>query len=371
LLIGTWKRRCGPIGVDLGSEAVKLLQLQPTTAGLRAVAAAHQPLPSDMPATGEAYHQTLGELVTAARRAGHFTGRQVVISLPSAVVACKNMRFPTMPGPELDQAVQWEAPQRLGDAETPMTLQYLDAGAVFQGEERRRELVVMGVQTTFLEQLLELVRSIGLKPLALEAAPTALARCLSRSDSPGSEAGAQVVLDVGRRTSKVLIARRGAVRFFKPIDIGGEHFDQAVAKHLNMEVAEAAELRRGMPYPLASNDADQNASRVHHRVYEALRPVVDELAREVGLCLRYYSVTFRGRRPERVALVGGEARQPWLAPLLADTAGLEVTTIDPIDDVQRSDALPLLQEGPHTEWAVAAGLSLRGQSKGQASRRAA
>jgi type IV pilus assembly protein PilM len=368
LRIGSWNNRYGVIGVDLGSHSLKLLQIAPGGTALRAVAAARYPLPADMPRQGEAYHEALGELLRTARREGQFVGRRVVTSLPTEAVTYKNMRFPSMPEAELAQAVQWEAPQRLSDGQTPMTIQHLDAGQVFQGEERRRELVVMGADTSFLEAHLQTLRGAGLKPVAVEAAPVALARSLGLSEALGEGEGARVVVDVGHRSSKVLITRRGEVRFFKVIGIGGAHFDEAVAKHLNMEDAEAAELRRSMPYPLPS---DGESSRMHRPVYEALRPVVEELARELGLCLRYYSVTFRGERPEQVALVGGEARQAWLAPLLADTAGVDVTTVDPIDEVGHGDVSTLSDAGPHVEWAVAAGLSLRGQSQRHTTRRAA
>jgi len=284
-----------------------------------------------------------------------------VTGLPSDAVSYKNMRFPPMPSGDLAQAVQWEAPGRLGDAEQPMTIQYVDAGGVFQGDERRRELVVMGAGTSYLESHLQMLHKAGLKPEAIDVPPIALARCMHQNPAAGRDQ-AQVVLDVGHQASKVLITRRGGVRFFKMIDIGGAHLTEAVAKHLNLTEDEAAEQRWALPDPATTHEAPATGSgsdRVHRLVHEAVRPVVDELARELGLCLRYYSVTFRGHRPEQVALVGGEARQAWLAPLLADTAGVEVTTVDPIDEVGCTPDDGVLDAPPHTEWAVAAGLSLR------------
>jgi Tfp pilus assembly PilM family ATPase len=134
-------------------------------------------------------------------------------------------------------------------------------------------------------------------------------------------------------------------------------------------------LRSQLQYPLnaqsAANDPNAGSERAQRLVYEPIRPIVDELANELGLCLRYYSVTFHGQRPEQVSLIGGEARQPWLAPLLADTAGVAVSTIDPIDQVATGRAQNVFDEGPHAEWAVAAGLSLRGQSVAEAEPRQA
>jgi type IV pilus assembly protein PilM len=285
--------------------------------------------------------------------------------LPAETITYKNMRFPTMPQSELDQAVRWEARQRLTRADEPITVQYIDAGAVFQGDERRREVVVMAAETAALEQHLQCLKQAGFKPLAIDAPPAALPRCVDAMNHDPHADATQVILDVGAHTSKVLIARRGYVRFFKLIDIGGQRLTEAVADHLGLDASEALDLRRQLIYPPTTGDGPaahaSESARIQRPVYEAIRPVIDELGRELGLCLRYYSVTFRGRRPEQVALVGGEARQDWLAPMLADAAGVAVTTIDPIDEVRHSQAKQTFDAGPNAEWAVAAGLSLRGQ----------
>jgi hypothetical protein len=51
-------------------------------------------------------------------------------------------------------------------------------------------------------------------------------------------------------------------------------------------------------------------------VFDATRSTMEELGREIGLCLRYYSVTFRGQRPNKLRLLGGEAADPMLLGVL-------------------------------------------------------
>ena len=91
--------------------------------------------------------------------------------------------------------------------------------------------------------------------------------------------------------------------FVKYIDLGGKHFDEALARHLQMDLAEAWTLRRQN----GDRRADQQDAEVTRSVAEASRPVVDKLAHEISLCLRYHSVTFRGQAIKRLILGGGEA----------------------------------------------------------------
>ncbi len=108
------------------------------------------------------------------------------------------------------------------------------------------------------------------------------------------------------------------------------------------------------------------------RIASALCPVVEELAHEVSLCLRYYSVTFRGRRPDQAWVAGGESGNPWLWAKLCENAGLRPMSHDPmtaIDLTRVHDAVG----GPESwsSWAVAAGLALRTKAVQKRNRRGA
>jgi type IV pilus assembly protein PilM len=355
--VGLLKRQ-GRIGIDVGAASIKLVQHHRDG---RATALKEM-LPVNAPQGGDDYHETVRRLLIEARREGLFAGHEVVTSVPDEVMRYKSMRLPPMPEEELKPAVQWEVQQRLQGEGESLTVDFLDAGDVVQGEERRRELVVMAAETGFVESHLEAVKSAGFEPVAIEASPVALARCLGGAEP--ADPTAQVVVDVGHCRTRVLIMRRGEVQFFKPIDIAGRQFTERIVQHLEVTEQEARELRARQPYPLESTSGYEHEGamqRVQHRVYDTLRPVIEELARELDLCLRYYSVTFRGHRPEQLALVGGEAHQPWVAPMLADVARMAVTTVEPLDESASGTDGPD-RPASRPEWAEAAGLAWRGQA---------
>ncbi len=99
---------------------------------------------------------------------------------------------------------------------------------------------------------------------------------------------------------------------------------------------------------------------------EAIRTPVNELAKEIGLCLRYYSVTFRGGRPGQVELVGGEAAQPRLPELIAEQLEVDVALGKPLAGIELSSSqIAIERRGSQSEWAVAAGLALRRVGSGR------
>ena len=359
--------RC-PIGLDLGSRCVRLLQLRRTGDGYAVIDAASQELPDDLPADSTQRNAALGSIVGDLVQRGSFHGRQVISCLPPQSLQFKNLRLPPMPPDALRDAVKWEASERLHLQDDGASLQFYDAGEVRQGEEIRQEVIVMVAPAKVVQEHLQILLAVDLQPVGIDAVPGALARCMAQRLSAADASDTQVILDVGYTCSKVLIARHGRVVFFKLIDIGGQKFDQVAAEHLKLPLADVTELRHRMR--AVGGDTTPDASQplfgagrretIERALFESLRPVIGELSRELSLCLRYYSVTFRGRRPESVLLVGGEACEPQLLKLLSEDGGVTVETVCPLRGMDCSGVESLAQGAAvHGEWAVAAGLSMR------------
>ena len=89
--------------------------------------------------------------------------------------------------------------------------------------------------------------------------------------------------------------------------------------------------------------------------------VTEELVREVSLCVRYYTVTFRGNRIERVIVTGGGAYEGILLDTLKRQLGVEVETGQPLRGFDMADVqFDGCRRDLLCEWAVAVGLSLKG-----------
>jgi len=343
--------------------------LQLTREGDRyvALAAASRPLGRDVCLeSGDAYHQAVGNAVREMLASGGFQGRHVVSCLPASSLQYKNIRLPKMPHDELASAVRWEASERLKLSGDAMNIQFFDAGEVTQGQESRREVILLAAPKRFVDEHIRSLKSCDLEFSAIDAVPAALARCTTRSASrDDQEADVRVVIDVGYTGTKVLVTRGQRICFFKLIEIGGRHMDEALASKLQLPTAAAAEARHGWMSGETGCGADA-------RIAAALGPVVEDLSREINLCLRYYSVTFRGRRPEEALVVGGESGNAWLWARLCEGAGLKPSADDPLASLDLTPVHDVVG-GPDkwAGWIVAAGLSLRQINHGKRKNRGA
>jgi len=324
-----------------------MMQVDRQANGLTVLAAARGDLKVESGRCGEAFHKEVSRVILRMLEGGSFRGNLAVSCLPSLVMHYKNLRLPKMPADELAAAVQWEASDRLHLGEAT-TIQFFDAGHVQQGTDQRQEIILLAATNKLIDQHTTALVDSGLQPIAIDAIPAALARCLGKDDTEGK---VRVVIDVGYSSSKVQICHGERVMFYKQIDIGGRAFDQAIIDHLNVTHQEASNVRHNL---------GQCDEQVRHSVHEAVGPMLVELSREIGLCLRYYSVTFRGQRPDRAILVGGEAHQHDLAAVIGEGAALDVNEDDLLAGFDLSAVSDVVGEASeHNQWVVAAGLALR------------
>ncbi len=351
----------GHVGIDFGARAIKMLQLRESRHQLRVVGAGMVAVPAT---AGVVDRGSLTDQLRGAFASGGFTGRRCVVSLRREDVQVQSVRLPRMPEDELRQAAVWEAAQRFGFDRSAMEVDVIRTGAELQGSENREEVLLIAVSHATIETWVEPIMAAGLRPTCIETHFTALARTFSRAGSSADSVCA--IVDVGATGSTAIILRGDQIAFCKSINIGGVHFDQAVAEHLQMDIEAASGLRlariavaTGQPDAVPISDPS-----IERAEYDAVRPLLGSFAKEVMLCIRYYGVTFRGRPPERLILTGGDGLEPRLSDALAHHCKLPVFhdgEVSPVkalmNDIQSSLHRP---PGPPARWAVAAGLSLRG-----------
>ena len=340
-------RRASPIGIDIGSRSVKLLQLSADHS--RVVGASRWDIQRgddddspDPAATTEAIQQAL-----EGRR---FRGRDVVICLGARDLFVQNIRIPKARPEDLTQVIQQEAAGRLPYAINEAELRFTEAADVRQGEHTKREVILLAAHRPSLHATVESIIDAGLRPVAVDVEPYAMLRCYAKQFRRDQDREQRAMfVNVGATNTAVVIAQGGDPLFIKYLNIGGQDMDRAVADQLALSLADAAALRRHN----GDRRADAQDPEVTRSIAECLRPVLDELASELSMCVRYHSVTFRGKPLMRLVLGGGEAN-PALVTELESRLDLNSQLGEPLRSFEGET-----QAGRKTQWDIAAGLALR------------
>jgi len=349
-----------PIGVDIGHDSVKMLQVEAVGTTLEVTAAAKMPLPPEVKSAPELRVPIASDLIRQMLKQHPFRGRNIVAALPREIVHMKNLRLPQMPAAELGAVVRFEARNVFPFDTDQAKVHFLAAGEVRQGTEVRQEVILLAAKNEDVNHVVEQIHRAGVIIESLDAEACAVYRSLERFiRRKEDENDVNVLVDVGVKRSQMVIGRGRDISFIKQVEIGGFHFHDAVSRKLGITLEEAEALRRRLIEAGEPADAAARRDPVRQAVFDATRGPMEELGREISLCLRYFSVTFRGHRPTKLRLIGGEACDPQLQTLLNTALVIPVEIGKPLFSVNTSKMKPTDRRGAMCEWALALGLCLR------------
>jgi len=352
-----------PIGIDIGADVIRVLQLRHRTGQLALVAAAAAEIPGPRDAAAEPRAAAVTATLRRLLATGAFVGKACVTALAPTAVHAKSVRLPQMPPEDLAQAVRWEAKDRFGFDLTDGHIAHFPAGEIRRGSETKDELLLFAATAETLRSHLDQILPAGLQPHAVDLAPCALYRAVQRTTA--LRAGVPLALvDIALTGTQLLIVHDDRLAFYKHIEIGAASFDAAIAQKLGVPPEEAAQIRqRLMGAP--ADEPDAASSHIEQAVFDALRPTLEELARELDMCMRYYVVTFRGARPETMAVTGPHAYSARIIEAIASILALRLEAAAPLRGVANLTADTRADRS--SPWTLAAGLSLYTLAEARAS----
>jgi type IV pilus assembly protein PilM len=343
---------------------------------------------------------------------GKFRGRNVVSCLPNEKLKITSLRLAETDTDGIEQALKKEASQRFGMDPEKDIINYLVAGNVQSGDEIKSELILFAASDESIRSHIAMLDELQLRPVAIDTVPCALFRSFKRSrrrEEDKEQTG--VFVDIGSRYTTVVFGRGGEISFTKQIPIGGEKFNSEIASKLGVSIDEA-EILRGklqmestlkaeaglgvsqLSSPVqdslvsvsqARQDGDGHSAEQFARperptaeglsrssldastqqvMIDVIGAAAEELAKEISLCLRYYTVTFRGKHVERAVFSGGEAYERILLNVLRRHLTAKIEIAQPLKGLDILDSTNVNfgsnRRNLLCEWAVAVGLSLKG-----------
>ncbi|HUT29966.1 MAG TPA: pilus assembly protein PilM [Sedimentisphaerales bacterium] len=377
-----------PIGLDIGHDSIKMIQLSANAGHISVLAAAR--IPIDPNIDGDAERRSC--VVSAIKQMlaqGRFHAREVVSCLPNEKLKITSVRLTETEPDQIEQALSKEVAQRFGLDPQKDAVNYMLAGNVRQGDEIKNELILLAADSESVRAHIELLEEAGLQPVGIDTLPCALFRSFQRSlQRQEDQQQTAVFVDIGGRFTTVVFGRGQEITFIKQIPTAGRDFDKEIAAKLGVTPKEAAVLRaklrtersdKGdfglaeMTPPQTSDPPAQDRQSENPRDRDVLDPstrqlmvdaisaVSERLAAEISLCFRYYTVTFRGKRVQRAAFSGGEAYEKILLNVLRRQLAVEVVVAQPLRGFDMTNLeFDSDKRGVLCEWAVAVGLALKG-----------
>lgn len=349
----------GPIGLDLASERLNLVQFVARPEGPVLLAVASLPYPM---ARSELLGQPrlLKAFVRDALRRHGFQGRRVVSCLSAGELRFFPVTFSVPPGQDEGGALVAELRSRLGAELDGSVVDYLPIRGDDAAPTERDALVVVAPREQVLAHL-ALLEHIGLQVEALDVGPAAVARLVARLHQADPQRGHPntLVINFGQQRCHLSVIWGRRLMLDRQIDFTQDALLARVVRALNVDEATALRLLqdKGVQADRHAPGPDAEMARV---LAEILRPEIAALVAEVNKTLIYTASRSRGRSVDQVLLMGSFARIPGADRLMQGCLSIPVAVLDPFRSFRSAmprDRLAALK--PIAGMALAGGLGLR------------
>ena len=335
-------------GVDIGSHAVKVCQLQKSGKGYTLLAVGSAALPPGSVEDGVLQDpEEVGRAVAALFKNLNIKNKRVGISISGYSVIVKKINLEVMSEEELHEYISSEAEQYIPFDIDEVYLDFEDLHTATD-ENDRTDVMLVAAKKEVIDDYLEMLNEQQLKPVLVDVDGFALEN-IWETTTPNLENVALV--DIGASKMNINIIAGGASVLARDIVVGSEQLTEQIATGLGVELEEAEKIKLGL-IPVEEN---------REELEEIFTQTCTQWVLEIKKAIDLYVANNPDQALQRLILSGGGSKVAGLVDFIASETGLEVVSFNPFVNMKvnekKIDRAYLEAIAP--EMAIAAGLAIR------------
>jgi type IV pilus assembly protein PilM len=312
------------VGLDIGSSAVKAVELKAAGKGYKVTAFGAESVPPDSIVEGAIIDgAAVADAIRRLFDGNKIQTKDVAASLSGSAVIVKKITLPVMTEAELAESIYWEAEQYIPFDIQDVNLDYqiLDPGDAANGKATMDVLLVAAKKEKIADYT-GVIAQAGRTAVVVDVDAFALQNAFEVNY--GIEPGKIVVLlNAGASATNINILQGDQSVFTRDISIGGNAYTEALQKELNLPFEQADELKRGEP---ADGVTFEDARPV-------LRAVTENVMLEIQKTFDFFKATAASDRIDRIVVSGGASRAEGFLDMLTERFEAPVELFDPFRNV--------------------------------------
>ncbi|MCG6924370.1 MAG: pilus assembly protein PilM [Acidobacteria bacterium] len=350
--MGLFGKVKGLVGVDIGSSAVKAVELKVGGKGgdeLQLLNIGLEPLPPEAIVDGAIMDS--GAVIDAVQNLfqdNRIKTTDVSTGVSGNAVIVKKISLPQMSEEELAESIHWEAEQYIPFDIQDVSLDYeVVEGAASGGN---MDVLLVAVKKDKISEYTSAITQAGRNPTIVDVDVFALQNCYEANYVP--DPGRVVaLLNIGASIMNINVVKDGSSTFNRDIAVGGNQYTDAIQKDLNLSFEQAEALKRGEQVEGASAES----------LTPILQAVSENIATEIQRTFDFFRATSQEDRVDQIYLSGGAAKVHGLRDLLADRLDAPVELLNPFLNVRynEKDFDPAFLDDIGPSAAIAVGLAVR------------
>jgi type IV pilus assembly protein PilM len=351
--MGLFSSKKSVVGLDIGSSAVKAVELKGTRGNYELVSIGHVTLLSDTIVDGHIIDLNhVSDVINRIFQEQSIKTNLVGTSVSGHSVIVKKINLPSMSPEELGEQINWEAEQYIPFALDEVNLSYEILGSDASGSGM--EVLLVACKKDKIAQYTQVINQAGKQLSFVDVDAFALQTCYEVNYQPMPTVTV-ALLDIGASVMNINVVRGAQSIFTRDISVGGNQYTDLLQKELNLTFEEAESLKRGLPTESGVKPEDAQP---------LIQSVSEILALEVQKTLDFFRATSSmadSSKVDRMLISGGSSKVPGLTSYLAERFGVPVEKFDAFRNIKynnkKFDEDYIRELSPN--MAVAVGLALR------------
>ena len=346
-------KKAGPIvGLDIGSSAVKAVELSVSPKGFEVTNMGMASVPAEAIVQGAFLNASA--IVDAIREAlsnGGIKAKDAAAAVSGHSVIVKQIQLPAMTHEELEESIRWEAEQYIPFDVNEVNLDF----QILSDEqtEGQMDVLLVAAKKDLVDDYCQVISEAGLNPGVMDVAAFAVENAFEANydASPGDVVA---LVNVGAQVVNINVIQDGKPAFTRDISTGGNLYTEDIQKALSIGFEEAERIKLGNTSPGESQEV------VPQEVDQAMRSATDQVLGEITRSLDFFTATAAESRISKILVSGGGACVPEFDKAFQDRANVPVQILNPFERAlpsKKFDEAYLRDMGPY--MTVGVGLGLR------------
>ena len=337
------------IGLDIGSSAVKMVELRRKGSSYELVNLGIEPLGQDTVVDGAIMDAlSVSSAIDKIFNDNRIRNKNVATSVSGHSVIVKRVTVAANSEEELFSAVPYEAQQHIPFDMTDVNLSYQSLGLAAAGNGM--DVILVAVKREKILNHTNVLSQSGKLPSVIDYDGFAVYNAFEANYNVPPEQVA-ALLNVGASIMNIVIARSGIPLFTRDVSVGGNQYTDTLQKELDLSFEDAERLKQGM----------EVANVTQEQKLPHIRSVTEILMLEVQKTFDFFRQTASTDNIQHIYVSGGTAKTEGLVDQLKSEFNIPVETINPFQKVfvdgKKFDVGYVDEIAPR--MSVAVGLALR------------
>lgn len=336
--------------LDVGTNAMRLIQLSGTIKkGFKLKKYAYVPVDPAIHEDTEEGRKKFGETLLGAMQQAGIKTKNVAFGLPASKTYTAIVEIEGTDEKMIGRSIKYELGKYV-----PMDLEMAEADYSILGispnDPTKAEVLISSAPMSYAESQMDLIEDIGLNIVAQEPEPIAMARALN----PFGSMDARMIIDLGERSTDVVVMYQGVPRLVRSIAGGLSIMAQTVSESLNVDPDQARKFI--LKFGLAQDQLDG-------QVFRAMDPMLENYAGELSKSVQFFQSKYPGVPMVSLILSGFAGVIPFISQYLESKTGVPVQLGNPWQLIQVTPEQQQALQNVASEFAVAIGLAERSNEK--------